>query len=136
MEHSGQGWWPVNTSNVRGTTREFGGERAVNADSTTYWATNDDVTEADLIVDTEGPLEINAVALEEATGLEGRVQEYKVEGQVDSDWRVLSHGTTIGKRKVDRFPKATVWKVRLTILKASAHPALRKFGIYLGNLPR
>ncbi len=127
---------PVNTSNVRGTTREFGGERAVNADSTTYWATNDDVTEADLIVDTEGPLEINAVALEEATGLEGRVQEYKVEGQVDSDWRVLSHGTTIGKRKVDRFPKATVWKARLTILKASAHPALRKFGIYLGNLPR
>jgi len=108
----------------------------VNADTTTYWATNDDVTKADLIVDTEGPLEINAVALEEATGLGGRVQEYKVEGQVESDWKLLSHGRTIGKRKVARFPKVTVWKVRLTILKANAYPAIRKFGIYLDDLPR
>ena len=70
---------------------------------------------------------------QEAADLGQRVQEYKVEGQVDSDWKLLSQGTTIGDRKLDRFPPVTVWKVRLTILKASASPAIRKFGLYLDN---
>jgi len=51
----------------------------------------------------------------------------------DSDWKLLSQGTTIGERKVDRFPKTTVWKVRLTILKADPYPAIRKFGLYLAK---
>ncbi|HEY7090621.1 MAG TPA: discoidin domain-containing protein [Tepidisphaeraceae bacterium] len=121
---------PVNTSSVRGETREFGGEKALDGDDKTYWATRDGDEQRTFEVDMEGPAEINAVALSEATGLGPRVQEYKVEGQVDSDWKLLSQGTTIGERKVDRFPKVTVWKVRLTILKSSGAPALRQFSLY------
>jgi alpha-L-fucosidase len=79
----------------------------------------------------DGPTEINTLVLEEASGMTGQVQEYKVEAQVDSDWKLLSQGTTIGERKVDRFPKVTVWKVRLTVLKAQPYPAIRKFGLYV-----
>jgi alpha-L-fucosidase len=122
---------PVNTGSVRGNTREFGGEKAVDGDDNTYWATSDGARRATLEVDMEGPVEINTVAMEEAMGLTQQVQGYKVEGQVDSDWKLLSQGTTIGDRKVDRFPKVTVWKVRLTILKSQAYPAIRKFGLYL-----
>jgi alpha-L-fucosidase len=124
---------PINTSNVRGSTRQFGGERAVDGDDKTYWATSDDARRMTLEIDTEGPLDINALVLGEAIGLEGRVQEYKVEGQVDSDWKLLSQGSTIGERKVDRFPKVTVWKVRLTVLKSNDYPAIRKLGLYLSN---
>ena len=62
------------------------------------------------------------------------MQEYRIEGQVDSDWKLLSQGTTIGERKVDRFPKVTVWKVRLIILKAKAYPAISEFGLYLDSV--
>jgi hypothetical protein len=60
-----------------------------------------------------------------------RIQAYKVEGQVNSDWKLLSQGTTVGPRKVDKFPKETVWKVKITITKASGYIALKKVGLYL-----
>jgi hypothetical protein len=121
---------PVNPSSVRGRKQEHGAEKALDGNPATYWAPNDKDTNRTFEVDTEGPLDISAAEICEAAGFEGRVQEYKIEGQVDSDWKLLSQGTTIGKRKVDRFPKVTVWKVRLTILKTKENPAIGEFGLY------
>ena len=122
---------PVNTTNVRGNTREFRGEKAVDGDDTTYWATDDDARRVMLELDMEGPVNINTSMIGEARDSENHVQEYKLEGQVDSDWKLLAHGTTIGERKVDHFPTTTVWKVRLTILKCESYPRIRKLGLYL-----
>jgi hypothetical protein len=123
---------PTNPSSVRDNSPEFGGENAVDGDANTYWqpaGTNDVFLE----IDTEGPLNIDALSLEEAAGMTGRVQQYKVEGQVNSKWKLLSQGTSIGEFKVDHFPETTVWKVRLTILKATDTPAIREFGLYLSQ---
>ena len=81
----------------------------------------------------DGPTEINSVVIEEADGLTNRVQAYKVEGQVNSDWKLLSQGTTIGAHEVDHFPAATVWKVRFTILNATEAPAIQTFSLYLDS---
>ena len=121
----------ANTSNVRNNDRAYGGERALDGNSNTYWMTNEGVTKASLEIDLEDPAEVNVVEIAEAAGLDQRVQSYRVEGMVDSDWKLLSEGTTISQRKLDRFPKVTVWKVRLMILKASDSPAISKFGFYL-----
>jgi len=121
---------PINCSNVRNNSRQFAGEKAVDGDDKTYWATNDGGGRMTIEVDTEGPLDINTIAVEEADEFAGRVKEYKVEGQVASDWKILAQGTTIGSRKVDRFDKVNVWKVRLTIVKADSYPAIRKFAMY------
>ena len=43
------------------------------------------------------------------------VAAYRLEGRVDGGWRVLSRGTTIGYRKLDRFAPVTIMGVRLTI---------------------
>lgn len=122
---------PVNTSNVRGETREFGGEKAIDGNDKTYWATSDGTNRATLEIDMENPVKISAVELVEATALGQRIQAYKVEAQVDSDWILLSEGTTIGNRKVAHFPPVEAWKVRLTIRKASAAPGISKVGLYL-----
>jgi len=124
---------PVSASNVRDDDSEFAAEMAVDGDAKTYWAAADGTTQATLEVDMPGPTEINTVSIEEAAGLTDRVQAYKVEGQVNSDWKLLSQGTTIGARKVDHFPAATVWKVRLTILNATNYPAIQEFGLYLNK---
>jgi hypothetical protein len=122
---------PVNATIARDDAREFAGEKAVDGDDRTYWLPADDAKHVSLEIDTEGPLQINALSLSEVRGMESRVQEYKVEGQVDSDWQLLARGTTIDDRVVARFPKTTVWKVRLTILKSKGAPAIREFGLYL-----
>jgi hypothetical protein len=122
---------PLAASSMRGNDRTFAGEKAVDADESTYWMTADDDNRRTLEIDMEGPVEINALELREASGHENRVQAYKVEAQVDSDWTLLSEGTAVGGSKIDRFPKVTAWKVRLTITKSDGAPALRKFGLYL-----
>jgi hypothetical protein len=121
---------PVLTSNTRGGDRRFAGWQALDRDDATYWATDDGVAGATLELDTEGAIEINALELAEARGFTGRVQGYKVEGFVESAWKLLAEGTTIGERKVERFPRATVWKVKLTILKAEPFAAIRTLGLY------
>ncbi len=124
---------PVNASNVRNHDRQFGGEKAVDGAGHAYWSVDDDALPASLELDMEGPVDINALELREPAALQGHVLAYKVEGQVNSDWKLLSQGTTIGDRKIDRFPQTTVWKVRLTILKSQSYPAVSKFGLYLGK---
>lgn len=127
---------PVSANNVRDDKVEFSGDMAVDGNPKTFWATRDGTTNATLEVDMEGPTEINSVAIEEADGMTNRVQAYKVEGQVNSDWKLLSQGTTIGAHKVDHFPTTTVWKVRFTILNATEAPAIRTFSLYLNNNSR
>lgn len=122
---------PVNTSNVKGTTRQFGGEKAVDGNIGTYWCTADGVTNATLEIDMEGPVNMNTLQLSEAPGL--HVEEYKVEAQLDSDWKLLAHGTTIGKKLVVKFPETIAWKVKLTVLKAKTNVAISNFGLYLAK---
>jgi hypothetical protein len=146
---------PVNTSSVRKAalhadgSREFGGECAIDGDDKTYWSPTDSSAReedgrsgsargpraATLEIDMEGPVRINALSLGEAAGFEQHVQAYKVEGQVDSDWQLLSEGTTIGQLKTDRFADTTVWKVRLTIAKSQGQVAIRKVALYDHHVP-
>jgi len=122
---------PVNTSNVKGSTREFGGEKAVDSNADTYWCTADGVTNATLEIDMEGPVNMNTLQLNEAIG--GHVEEYKVEAQLDSNWKLLAHGTTIGKNLILKFPETIAWKVKLTVLKAKTNVAIGNLGLYLAK---
>jgi hypothetical protein len=122
---------PVAVSNMRGNTREFSGERALDGNPNTYWATDDSIRTATMELDMENPVAVNAVELGEVTNLGARILEYKVEGQVNSDWKLLAQGSTVGDRKVHRFPTESVWKVKITLVKSNAAPALNKVGLYL-----
>ena len=50
------------------------------------------------------------------------VARYTLYGAVDRDWRVLSHGSTIGSTKLDLFEPVTVRRVRLAIEDAAGIP--------------
>ncbi|WPU94342.1 discoidin domain-containing protein [Mucilaginibacter sabulilitoris] len=117
---------PVNTSS---SARNFGGEKALDGIADTYWRTNDNVTKATFEVDMEGPVNINTAQLSEALGQ--HIDEYKIEAQLDSEWKLLWHGTTIGKNLIVKFPATTAWKVKLTILKARNYVTINHFGLYL-----
>lgn len=120
---------PINTSDVKGSTREFGGEKAVDGNNNTYWCTADGVTNATLEIDMEGPVNMNTLQMSEALG--PHVEAYKVETQLDSDWKLVAHGTAIGKNLVVKFPETMAWKVKLTVLKAKMNVAISNFGLYL-----
>jgi len=123
-------------SNVRGNDATFAASKALDGDKNTYWATDDGVTNATLEVDLGGEQEFNVIRLEEMIRLGQRVAEYKVEAWNDrsKSWQELNHGYTIGYRKLDRFPKVKASKVRLTILRSRACPAIKSFGVHLDTI--
>ncbi len=61
------------------------------------------------------PVTVSLADLREDIAQGQSVAAYRLEGRVDGAWRVLSRGTTIGHRKLDRFPPVTITGVRLTI---------------------
>jgi alpha-L-fucosidase len=121
-------------SNVRGGDKQFGADKAVDGDAKTYWATDDGVTNASLEVDLGGEKTFNVVRTEEMISLGQRVIKYKVEALIGVSWQEICSGTTIGHRKLDRFPSVTASKVRLTILASRACPVISGLGIHYDSV--
>lgn len=61
------------------------------------------------------------------------VARYLIEGSDGGPWRTLSRGTTIGYRKLDRFPPTAVRHVRLTIEDAVDTPRSVRVRLYGGE---
>jgi alpha-L-fucosidase len=62
-----------------------------------------------------------------------RVAAYVLEDLRGGQWQILSRGTTIGYRKLDRFERAPLSRVRLRIEDALAPPLALRIGLYAGD---
>jgi alpha-L-fucosidase len=121
-------------SNTRGGAPAFGAAQALDGNKDTYWTLDDGVTTGWLEVDLAAPQEFNIVRTEEFIQLGQRVSKYKIEADIDGQWKPIADGTTIGYRKLDRFPKIRASKVRLTIVEARACPTIKSFGVHLDSI--
>ena len=61
-----------------------------------------------------------------------RVARYVLEGSMGRDWSVMSRGTTVGYRKLDRFRPVSVRRVRFTIEDAADAPRPVDIRLYAG----
>jgi alpha-L-fucosidase len=62
------------------------------------------------------------------------VARYRLEGAADDAWQIIARGTTIGFRKLDRFPPIPVRRVRLVIEDAVATPRPVRIALYAATL--
>jgi alpha-L-fucosidase len=76
------------------------------------------------------PVTLGVARLEEDITHGQSVARYTLYGASDRDWRVLSHGSTIGYTKLDRFETVTVRRVRLEIEDAVGMPRDITVGLY------
>ena len=118
---------PAIASNVRPDSKAL---HAVDGNSDTYWAIDEDATTASLEINLGGSVTFNISLIQEYIALGQRVEEYHIEAWDGQDWKQISEGTTIGHKKLDRFPDVTTSKVRLTIVKSQVSPLIRAFGLY------
>jgi len=70
------------------------------------------------------------LVLQENIALGQRVEAFKLEGKVNGRWEEISSGTTIGYKRILRFPTVKAKQLRLSILSSRAKPALAAFGLY------
>jgi alpha-L-fucosidase len=123
----------VNTakaSNVRANAKKFGADKAIDNDKDTYWATDDAVTKASLVIDLGKPTVFNRFLVQEYIRLGQRVKSFTVEALVDGNWKEITKGTTIGYKRILRFPSVKATKVRLNITDSKSCPTISNVGIY------
>ncbi len=117
-------------TNTRGGNPAFAPGRALDADTNTFWATDDNVTSGRIEIDLGVAQKFNVSLIQEAIELGQRVEAYRIEYQDGTSWKGIVSGTTVGYKRLDRFEPVTARRVRLVIEKARACPAIGSFGLY------
>jgi alpha-L-fucosidase len=59
-----------------------------------------------------------------------KIQKYAIQVAEGATWKTVCYGTTIGHKKIDRFPRVIACRVRLNILTASSTPRIREFQLF------
>ncbi|WP_186757076.1 alpha-L-fucosidase [Echinicola salinicaeni] len=122
----------IEASESRGNGYEA--ENAIDENPETYWATNDGVIEASLTINFDGPTTFNRFLAQEYITLGQRVKAFTVEAQTENGWEEIASETTIGYKRILRFPDVTANAVRFTIKDAKASPTISKVAVY--NAPK
>ncbi|MBN1768032.1 MAG: alpha-L-fucosidase [Prolixibacteraceae bacterium] len=117
-------------SNVRGNASKFNAAKAIDANTETYWTTDDSVTTASLTIDFDKPTLFNRFLAQEYIRLGQRVKEFTVEAFVDGNWKEITRGTTIGYKRILRFSAVEATKVRFNITASKSCPVISNIGIY------
>jgi alpha-L-fucosidase len=118
------------SSNVRGNSKEFGAEKTLDGNKDTYWATDDGMTNASLTIDFMKPTTFNRFLVQEYIRVGQRVKAFTVEALVDGTWKEVAKATTIGYKRILRFPGVKATKVRFTITDSKSCPVISNLGIY------
>src|SRR6185437_8551540 len=87
-------------------------------------------------IDFQSPTTINhAVTMEDYRSGE-RIRAYEIEGLVNGQWKKLSDGSSVGRKKIDWFDNVSVNKVRIRITKSVGKALIRSFSVYkIDNTP-
>ncbi len=76
------------------------------------------------------PVTINAAIIQEDITRGERIRAYRLEGLTDDGWKILSEGTAVGHKKIDRFEPVEVAQVRLVVTKSAGEPIVRRLAVF------
>jgi alpha-L-fucosidase len=117
-------------SNVRGQDPTFGPGNLLDARRETYWATDDDVTTPEVVLEFAEPVTFHLVRLREYLPLGQRIDDWALDVWQDDQWREFAKSSAIGACRLVRSTSRTTTKIRLRITKAAACPALAEFSLF------
>lgn len=121
----------VTATNIRGNSRKYKAGNVTDGDSDTYWATDDNIIESSLEINFKKPTEMNRFLVQEDIRLGQRIKKFKLEALVDDDWQLIASETTIGRKRILRFPNVMASKLRFIIEDAKASPVISNIEVYL-----
>lgn len=72
----------------------------------------------------------NVAMLQEEISRGQRVERFVIEALADAEWDTIATGTTIGYKRLIRFPEVRADEIRLTIVSSRAPPHISTFALY------
>jgi alpha-L-fucosidase len=99
-------------------------------DNGTYWTTAGGIESAALEFAQPEKQTFDVAMLQENIRVGQRIEEFILEAWDGNAWRPFAGGTTIGYKRLLRFPETTTDRVRLTITRSRTSPTLSAFGLF------
>ncbi len=96
----------------------------------TYWTTDDGVESASIEFQLPKKQTFDRLMLQENIRVGQRIEAFHLEAWSDNAWKIIARGTTVGYKRLLRFPAVTSRKVRLVIDSSRTSPTLSSFGLY------
>jgi alpha-L-fucosidase len=118
----------VSATSIRGKGYEASNINDGNPE--TFWATNDNQTYGDIIIDLGDTTEVNRILIQEYIKLGQRVQEFQVSAFIGGEWKNLIDGTTIGYKIIRKFPLVKTSRIKVTFSKSKACPLISNIELY------
>jgi alpha-L-fucosidase len=106
------------------------GRAVLDGEKGTYWTTPERIESAVLEFFMPEKQTFDVAMLQEEISAGQRVEEFALAAWDGNAWRPFAGGTTIGYKRLLRFPETTAERVRLTIVKSRTSPTLAAFGLY------
>ncbi|WP_258102320.1 alpha-L-fucosidase [Marinoscillum pacificum] len=120
----------ITSNSFRGNDDRFTPENLIDGDVNTYWATDDQVTSGEIILEFDSEKTIKYVQLQEYILLGQRVKAFSVEAKVGGDWEEVAAGTTIGYKRIVTVDSVETSALRVRILDSKASPVLNNLSVY------
>jgi alpha-L-fucosidase len=96
----------------------------------TYWAAPDGVTTAALTLQLGREIPVDTVLLQENIALGQRIRRFSIEVWNGNEFSMVSRGTTVGYKRIVRFPRTLTSSVRVLIEDSRACPTLSTLSVY------
>lgn len=123
----------VSASNVRGKSKEYAASNVIAGKSkfNQYWAADDEINNAELILEFPKANEFSVVSLREPIQFGHRIDRWALDAWQNGEWTEFASGNAIGARRLWRGQPITSKKIRLRLINAMASPAISEFAVYL-----
>ena len=118
----------VKASHTRG--RGFEATQVLDDKLNTYWATPENVTNATLDLDFGREVEFNRLLLQENIALGQRVKKFSLQVWNGTAFIEAARATTIGYKRILRFPTVKTRRARLVVEDAKTGPTIARVAFY------
>ena len=120
----------VITNNYRLNNKKFVPEHVLDNDNDTYWATDDSIFPAELIIKLPRETEFDRILIQEPIRFGQRISQFSVDIMGKTGWETVFEGTTVGYKRLIRINPVSTAQVRLTFIHANNTVAISKVGLY------
>ena len=120
----------ANATNCRGMQKKFAPSNLTDGNKETYWATDDNVTNASVEISLNKPSLIKYILLQEYIKLGQRVKSFTVEVWKNNSWQKVAEATTIGYKRILKIEPVETGKIKINILDSKACPVLSNVELF------
>ncbi|MBI1938286.1 MAG: alpha-L-fucosidase [Ignavibacteriales bacterium] len=96
----------------------------------TFWTTEENISSALIEIELNGEKTFNRVMLQENILAGQRIEKFHLEYWGGKQWNQFFEATTIGYKRLLRFPAVTTNRIKIIIDECRTNPTLASFGLY------